>query len=65
MARPARESRRSPNTVYSNLLVRLPAETAPRAIWEAARNADEQIRAFRPRRSTLEEVFLDALGGDR
>jgi ABC-2 type transport system ATP-binding protein len=51
--------------VDDHLLVRLPAEGEPRAIWEAARAADEQIRAFRPRRSTLEEVFLDALGGDR
>ena len=32
-------------------------------LWEAARDAGEQVRAFRPRRSTLEEVFLDALGG--
>jgi ABC-2 type transport system ATP-binding protein len=48
-----------------HLLVTLPAERGPRAIWEAAREAGEQVRAFRPRRSTLEEVFLDALEGDR
>ncbi len=48
-----------------HLLVRLPAGREPRAIWEAAREAGEQVRAFRPRRSTLEEVFLDALGGRR
>lgn len=47
-----------------HLMIRLPAEREPRAIWEAARDAGEQIRAFRPRRSTLEEVFLDALGGE-
>jgi ABC-2 type transport system ATP-binding protein len=51
--------------VDDHLLVQLPAEKGPRAIWEAARDAGEQIRAFRPRRSTLEEVFLDALGGNR
>ena len=50
--------------VDDHLLVQLPAEKGPRAIWEAAREAGEQIRAFRPRRSTLEEVFLDALGGN-
>jgi ABC-2 type transport system ATP-binding protein len=51
--------------VDDHLLVTLPAERGPRAIWEAARAAGEQVRAFRPRRSTLEEVFLDALGEDR
>jgi ABC-2 type transport system ATP-binding protein len=45
------------------LIVNLPADRTPRAIWEAAHSAGEQVRAFRPRRSTLEEVFLDALGG--
>ncbi len=48
-----------------HLMITLPAEREPLAIWEAARDAGEQIRAFRPRRSTLEEVFLDALGGER
>jgi ABC-2 type transport system ATP-binding protein len=51
--------------VDDRLLVRLPPETAPRVLWETARDAGEQVRAFRPRRSTLEEVFLDALGGNR
>jgi ABC-2 type transport system ATP-binding protein len=51
--------------VDDHLLVQLPVEKGPLAIWEAAREAGEQIRAFRPRRSTLEEVFLDALGGNR
>jgi ABC-2 type transport system ATP-binding protein len=49
--------------VDDHLLIRLPVEQAPRVVWEAARDAGEQIRAFRPRRSTLEEVFLDALKG--
>jgi ABC-2 type transport system ATP-binding protein len=47
------------------MLIKLPAERTPRVVWEAARDAGEQVRAFRPRRSTLEEVFLDALGEDR
>jgi ABC-2 type transport system ATP-binding protein len=47
------------------LRVTLPPEKEPRVLWEAARDAGEQVRAFRPRRSTLEEVFLDALGEDR
>ncbi len=51
--------------VDDHLLIKLPVEQTPRVIWEAARDAGEQIRAFRPRRSTLEEVFLDALGGNR
>src|SRR5262245_53978230 len=41
--------------IDDHLLVTLPAERGPRAIWEAARDASEQVRAFRPRRSTLEE----------
>jgi ABC-2 type transport system ATP-binding protein len=53
--------------IDDQLLVTLPEGRGPREIWEAAREAGEQVRAFRPRRSTLEEVFLDALelGGDR
>jgi ABC-2 type transport system ATP-binding protein len=30
-------------------------------VWQAADRAREQIRSLRPRQSTLEEVFLDAL----
>jgi ABC-2 type transport system ATP-binding protein len=48
-----------------HLVVKLPAEKSPHTIWEAARDAGEQVRTFRPRRSTLEEVFLDALGSNR
>ncbi len=48
-----------------HLLVTLPLDKEPHVLWEAARDAGEQVRAFRPRRSTLEEVFLDALGGKR
>ena len=31
------------------------------SVWEAARDEGEQVRSLRPRQSTLEEVFLDAL----
>jgi ABC-2 type transport system ATP-binding protein len=30
-------------------------------VWRAARQADVQVRSLRPKRSTLEQVFLDAL----
>jgi ABC-2 type transport system ATP-binding protein len=48
--------------VDDHLLVRLPAGTVPTVVWEIVRDAGEQIRSLRPRRSTLEEVFLSALG---
>ena len=38
-----------------------PARHAAAVVWEVAREAGEQIRSLRPRRSTLEEVFLGAL----
>jgi len=47
--------------VNDHLLVDLPPGATVAALWEAAEAADEQIRALRPRRSTLEEVFLRAL----
>jgi ABC-2 type transport system ATP-binding protein len=43
------------------LRVRLPAEQSPRLLWEMAAAENEQIRYLRPQRSTLEEVFLDAV----
>src|SRR5262249_26206603 len=48
--------------VDDHLLVRLPRGAGLTTLWEAARAAGEQIRSLRPRRSTLEEVFLGALG---
>jgi ABC-2 type transport system ATP-binding protein len=48
--------------VDDHLLLRLPPGTQPEAVWDTAREAGEQVRALRPRRSTLEEVFLSALG---
>jgi ABC-2 type transport system ATP-binding protein len=47
--------------VNDHLLVDLPPGATVAALWGAADAADEQIRALRPRRSTLEEVFLKAL----
>jgi ABC-2 type transport system ATP-binding protein len=44
------------------LVVQLPAGKTQNLFWDAARQTDEQIRWLRPRRSTLEEVFLKALG---
>lgn len=43
------------------LLVALPEAAGVAAVWQAAIAADEQVRSLRPRRSTLEEVFLDAV----
>lgn len=43
------------------LVVRMSDGQSPRLLWEAAADAGEQIRYLRPQRSTLEEVFLDAL----
>jgi ABC-2 type transport system ATP-binding protein len=44
-----------------HLLVELPEGLPRAAVWETARQAGEQVRALRGRRSTLEEVFLSAL----
>jgi ABC-2 type transport system ATP-binding protein len=43
------------------LLVELSDGQTLGVLWEAAREGVEQIRMLRPRQSTLEEVFLDAL----
>ncbi|APW61346.1 ABC transporter ATP-binding protein [Paludisphaera borealis] len=48
--------------VNDHLLVDLPPGSTVAALWETAEQAAEQIRSLRPRRSTLEEVFLRALG---
>ncbi|WP_165228240.1 ABC transporter ATP-binding protein [Aquisphaera insulae] len=45
-----------------HLRVRLPKGESAGVLWAAAGRAGEQIRALRPRRSTLEEIFLGALG---
>jgi ABC-2 type transport system ATP-binding protein len=44
------------------LIVQLPADTNPRMFWRIAAETGEQIRHLRPKRSTLEDVFLQAVG---
>jgi ABC-2 type transport system ATP-binding protein len=43
------------------LRVRIPAEQSQQLLWEVAASLNEQIRYLRPQRSTLEEVFLNAV----
>jgi ABC-2 type transport system ATP-binding protein len=43
------------------LVVRLPAGRDEQLLWEIAATTGEQIRYLRPQRSTLEEVFLQAV----
>jgi ABC-2 type transport system ATP-binding protein len=44
------------------LSVVLPEGQSPQMLWQAAADEHQQIRYLRPQRSTLEEVFLTALG---
>ena len=48
-----------------HLLVLLPEGTSSSVLWETANQTGEQLRALRPRRSTLEEIFFERLGGTR
>jgi ABC-2 type transport system ATP-binding protein len=41
--------------------VRLPAGHSQQLLWDVAAQQNEQIRYLRPQRSTLEEVFLNAV----
>jgi ABC-2 type transport system ATP-binding protein len=43
------------------LRVRIPNGKSPQILWQLASESGEQIRYLRPQRSTLEEVFLDAV----
>jgi ABC-2 type transport system ATP-binding protein len=43
------------------LVVELPAERTESLLWETAAASGQQIRFLRPRRSTLEEIFLKAV----
>jgi ABC-2 type transport system ATP-binding protein len=43
------------------VLVTIPEGGSARMIWEAAAGEGQQIRHLRPQRSTLEEVFLEAV----
>lgn len=47
--------------VNDHLLIELPEGANAALLWEIADANEEQIRSLRPRRSTLEEVFLRAL----
>ncbi len=49
-------------THEDELHVRLPADASERTLWALAAETGEQIRRLRPQRSTLEDVFLRALG---
>jgi ABC-2 type transport system ATP-binding protein len=44
-----------------DLRVRIPSDRSERLLWEIAADEGEQIRHLRPQRSTLEEVFLNAV----
>lgn len=44
------------------LIVELPLEETEEILWKTAAASGEQIRFLRPQRSTLEEVFLEAVG---
>jgi ABC-2 type transport system ATP-binding protein len=46
------------------LLVQLPPEQSPNFLWQLAATQGEQIRYLRPQRSSLEEVFLQAIEQD-
>ena len=43
------------------LCVQIPEGGSPQMLWEVAAKENEQIRYLRPQRSTLEEVFLNAV----
>ncbi len=47
------------------LLVDLPENADLPDLWRVAQEAGMQVRALRPRRSTLEEVFLNALAAGK
>jgi ABC-2 type transport system ATP-binding protein len=44
-----------------HLRVQLPEGASSTVLWKTAELAGEQVRALRPRRSTLEEIFLSAV----
>jgi ABC-2 type transport system ATP-binding protein len=43
------------------MIVRLPPGGSSQMLWQAAADQQQQIRYLKPRRSTLEEVFLNAV----
>jgi ABC-2 type transport system ATP-binding protein len=46
------------------LRVRIPVDRSPQILWQLAAEEQQQIRHLRPQRSTLEEVFLNAVSPD-
>ena len=44
-----------------HVLVQIPEGSSSAVLWETAALTGEQVRSLRPRRSTLEEIFLSAL----
>lgn len=44
------------------LVVQIPEGQSPQMLWQAAAERKQQIRFLRPQRSTLEEVFINAVG---
>jgi len=50
------------NQVDGFLQIELPAEGTQRLVLESARESGTSVIGLRPRRSSLEEMFLDALG---
>ena len=42
-------------------LLTIPEDRSPQMFWEAAAEQNQQIRHLRPQRSTLEEIFLNAV----
>lgn len=49
-------------SIDDHLIVTLPENRDERMLWELAHQESFQIRHLRPRRSTLEDVFLEAIG---
>ncbi len=45
-----------------SLVVEVPAGASPQLLWQAAAAENEQIRHLRPQETTLEDVFLHAVG---
>lgn len=51
--------------IDDQVLATLPDAVGTPSLWQAAHDSGEQIRSLKPRRSTLEEVFLSALKEQR
>lgn len=49
------------DVVDDHVLAHLPDDVSTPALWKAAHDSGEQIRSLKPRRSSLEEIFLSAI----